>query len=107
MTEIHKHINSELKPNNNIKIKNEISKQNHLNHSHADKFGKFGNKNSNYSPIEENGTSSLWNKKNSNNNKSSQRNDKRQTSIKNKNSVKKRIKDKINKDKIDKIDKKS
>ena len=105
MTEIHKYINSELKPNNNIKIKNEISKQNHLNHSHADKFGKFGNKNSNYSPIEENGTTSLWNKKNSNNNKSSQKSDKRQTSIKNKNSVKKRIKDKINKDKIDKIDK--
>ena len=105
MTEIYKHINNELKPNNNIKIKNEVSKQNHLNHSHADKFGKFGNKNSNYCPIEENGTSSLWNKKNSNNNKSSQKSDKRQTSIKNKNSVKKRIKDKINKDKIDKIDK--
>ena len=45
MTEIHKHINSELKPNNNIKIKNEISKQNHLNHSHLDKFAKFGHKN--------------------------------------------------------------
>ena len=101
MTEIHKHINSELKSNNNIKIKNDISEQNHLYHSHADKFGKFGNKNSNYSPIEESATSSYWNKKNSNNNKSAQRNEKRQTSIKNKNSVKKRIKDKINKDKVD------
>jgi hypothetical protein len=79
MTEIYKQINNELKPNNNIKIKNEVSKQNHLNHSHADKFRKFGNKNSNYCPIEENGTSSLWNKKNSNNNKSSQKSDKRQT----------------------------
>ena len=47
----------------------------------------------------------MWNKKNLINNKSSQKSDKRPTSIKNKNSVKKRIKEKINKEKIDKIDK--
>ncbi len=87
MIEIHKNINSDLKPNKNVKIKYEISKPSYLIPSNADKLLKYlGNKTSNISSTED--------KKNFTNSKNNNRYDKKQNSTKN------RIKEKNNKDKI-------
>ena len=87
MIEIHKNINSDLKPNKNVKIKYEISKPSYIIPSNADKLLKhLGNKTSNISTTED--------KKNLTNLKNNNRYDKKQNSTKN------RIKEKYNKDKI-------
>ena len=92
MSNIQNNINNDFKHNKNIKIKYETSKPNYLLPSNADKIMKYlGNKASNSSHIEDN---KFINSNHKNN----------QMFNKKENSVKKRIKEKNNKDKINKKD---
>ena len=92
MSNIQNNINNDFKHNKNLKIKYEASKPNYLLPSNADKLMKYlGNKASNSSHIEEN-------KLINSNHKNNQRLNKAD------NSVRKRVKEKNNKDKINKKD---
>ena len=94
MIELHKNINSDFKPNKNIKIKYEVSKPSYLLPSNVDKLMKhIGNKTTNFSRTDENTPLSI-NIKNSTNYKYNKKHDKKQ------NSMKKRIKEKNNKEKL-------
>ena len=95
MVDIQNNISNDLKPNKKIKIKYEISKPSYLIPSNANKlFKNLAEKTSNNSHIPEKVGLTPWNKNNLNNNKKNLRFDKKQ------NSMKKRMKDKDNKNKL-------